>query len=115
MNLFHTHTFSLIFKLDIFFVCFFYVFLKLFVFCYFVFCCMYFYLVFHTSIINSELQFEFIMQIPDSLSDLNSIALHSEKAMPLTCMHAPLHKGNKINVRLDYHFGNDYVCVTCYH
>ena len=24
-----------------------------------------------------------------------------------------LHKGNKINVRLDYHFGNDYVCVTC--
>ena len=26
-----------------------------------------------------------------------------------------LHKGNKINVRLDYHFGKDYVCVTCYH
>ncbi len=26
-----------------------------------------------------------------------------------------LHKGNKINVSLDYHFGNDYVCVTCYH
>ncbi len=28
---------------------------------------------------------------------------------------AILHKGNKINVRLDYHFGTDYVCVTCYH
>jgi phosphopantetheinyl transferase len=27
---------------------------------------------------------------------------------------AILHKGNKINVRLDYHFGTDYVCVTCY-
>jgi phosphopantetheine--protein transferase-like protein len=26
-----------------------------------------------------------------------------------------LHKGNKINIRLDYHFGTDYVCVTCYH
>ena len=26
-----------------------------------------------------------------------------------------LHKENKINVRLDYHFGTDYVCVTCYH
>lgn len=26
-----------------------------------------------------------------------------------------LHKGNKINVSLDYHFGNDYICVTCYH
>lgn len=26
-----------------------------------------------------------------------------------------LHKENKINVRLDYHFGKDYVCVTCYH
>jgi phosphopantetheinyl transferase len=25
-----------------------------------------------------------------------------------------LHKGNKINVSLDYHFGTDYVCVTCY-
>jgi phosphopantetheine--protein transferase-like protein len=25
-----------------------------------------------------------------------------------------LHKGNKINVLLDYHFGKDYVCVTCY-
>ena len=27
---------------------------------------------------------------------------------------AIVHKGNKINVRLDYHFGADYVCVTCY-
>ncbi len=26
-----------------------------------------------------------------------------------------LYKGNKINVSLDYHFGNDYICVTCYH
>ena len=26
-----------------------------------------------------------------------------------------LHKENKINVRLGYHFGTDYVCVTCYH
>ena len=26
-----------------------------------------------------------------------------------------LHKGNRINVYLDYHFGTDYVCVTCYH
>ena len=26
-----------------------------------------------------------------------------------------LHKGNKINIRLDYHFGTDYICVTCYH
>jgi phosphopantetheinyl transferase len=26
-----------------------------------------------------------------------------------------LHKGNKINILLDYHFGKDYVCVTCYH
>ena len=26
-----------------------------------------------------------------------------------------LHKGNKIKVHLDYHFGTDYVCVTCYH
>jgi phosphopantetheine--protein transferase-like protein len=25
-----------------------------------------------------------------------------------------LHKGNKIDVLLDYHFGADYVCVTCY-
>ncbi len=25
-----------------------------------------------------------------------------------------LHKGNKINVHLDYHFGADYICVTCY-
>jgi phosphopantetheinyl transferase (holo-ACP synthase) len=23
-------------------------------------------------------------------------------------------KGNKIDLRLDYHFGADYVCVTCY-
>jgi phosphopantetheine--protein transferase-like protein len=28
---------------------------------------------------------------------------------------AIVHKGNKIDVRLDYHFGTDYVCVTCYH
>jgi len=27
---------------------------------------------------------------------------------------AIVHKGNKINVHLDYHFGTDYVCVTCY-
>ena len=27
---------------------------------------------------------------------------------------AILHKGNKINVSLDYHFGTDYICVTCY-
>ena len=27
---------------------------------------------------------------------------------------AIVHKGNKIDVRLDYHFGADYVCVTCY-
>jgi hypothetical protein len=26
-----------------------------------------------------------------------------------------VHKGNEINVHLDYHFGTDYVCVTCYH
>ena len=26
-----------------------------------------------------------------------------------------LHKGNNINVHLDYHFGMDYICVTCYH
>jgi len=26
-----------------------------------------------------------------------------------------VHKGNKIKVYLDYHFGADYVCVTCYH
>ena len=26
-----------------------------------------------------------------------------------------LHKGSNINVHLDYHFGTDYVCVTCYH
>ena len=26
-----------------------------------------------------------------------------------------VHKGNKIKVYLDYHFGTDYVCVTCYH
>jgi phosphopantetheine--protein transferase-like protein len=26
-----------------------------------------------------------------------------------------LHKENKIKVHLDYHFGKDYVCVTCYH
>jgi len=25
-----------------------------------------------------------------------------------------VHKGNKMNVQLDYHFGTDYVCVTCY-
>jgi len=28
---------------------------------------------------------------------------------------AILHKENKINVSLDYHFGTNYVCVTCYH
>jgi phosphopantetheine--protein transferase-like protein len=28
---------------------------------------------------------------------------------------AIVHKGNEINVHLDYHFGKDYVCVTCYH
>ena len=27
---------------------------------------------------------------------------------------AIVHKGNKIDLRLDYHFGADYVCVTCY-
>jgi phosphopantetheine--protein transferase-like protein len=27
---------------------------------------------------------------------------------------AIVHKGNKIDLRLDYHFGTDYVCVTCY-
>jgi len=27
---------------------------------------------------------------------------------------AILHKGNKINVSLDFHFGTDYICVTCY-
>jgi hypothetical protein len=27
---------------------------------------------------------------------------------------AIVHKGNEINVHLDYHFGKDYVCVTCY-
>ncbi len=26
---------------------------------------------------------------------------------------AIVHKGNKIDVRLEYHFGTDYVCVTC--
>jgi len=26
-----------------------------------------------------------------------------------------VHKGKKIKVYLDYHFGADYVCVTCYH
>jgi phosphopantetheinyl transferase len=26
-----------------------------------------------------------------------------------------VHKGNKINVHLDYHFGIDYICVTCFH
>jgi phosphopantetheine--protein transferase-like protein len=26
-----------------------------------------------------------------------------------------VHKENKIKVHLDYHFGTDYVCVTCYH
>jgi phosphopantetheine--protein transferase-like protein len=26
-----------------------------------------------------------------------------------------VHKENKIKVHLDYHFGIDYVCVTCYH
>jgi phosphopantetheine--protein transferase-like protein len=25
-----------------------------------------------------------------------------------------LHKGNNINVNLEYHFGKDYICVTCY-
>ena len=25
-----------------------------------------------------------------------------------------LHKGNNISVHLDYHFGKDYICVTCY-
>jgi phosphopantetheine--protein transferase-like protein len=25
-----------------------------------------------------------------------------------------LHKGNNISVHLDYHFGSDYICVTCY-
>ena len=25
-----------------------------------------------------------------------------------------LHKGNHISVHLDYHFGADYICVTCY-
>ena len=27
---------------------------------------------------------------------------------------AIVHKGNKIDLGLDYHFGADYVCVTCY-
>ena len=27
---------------------------------------------------------------------------------------AIVHKGNKIDLRLDYHFGADYICVTCY-
>ena len=26
-----------------------------------------------------------------------------------------LHKGNNISVNLAYHFGSDYICVTCYH
>jgi phosphopantetheinyl transferase (holo-ACP synthase) len=26
-----------------------------------------------------------------------------------------LHKGSNIKVKLDYHFGSDYICVTCYH
>ncbi len=26
-----------------------------------------------------------------------------------------LHKGSNISVLLDYHFGMDYICVTCYH
>jgi phosphopantetheine--protein transferase-like protein len=26
-----------------------------------------------------------------------------------------LHKESNINVKLDYHFGSDYICVTCYH
>ena len=26
-----------------------------------------------------------------------------------------LHKGSNISVHLDYHFGMDYICVTCYH
>ncbi len=25
-----------------------------------------------------------------------------------------LHKGNQVDVNLDYHFGVDYICVTCY-
>jgi phosphopantetheinyl transferase (holo-ACP synthase) len=24
------------------------------------------------------------------------------------------HKGNKLDVLLDFHFGTDYICVTCY-
>jgi phosphopantetheinyl transferase (holo-ACP synthase) len=27
---------------------------------------------------------------------------------------AIVHKGSNVNVHLDYHFGTDYVCVTCY-
>jgi phosphopantetheine--protein transferase-like protein len=26
-----------------------------------------------------------------------------------------LHKESNIKVKLDYHFGSDYICVTCYH
>ena len=48
----------------------------------------------------------------DFANDFNILEL--TKGDRGTIPAAIVHKGNKIDLRLDYHFGADYVCVTCY-
>ena len=48
----------------------------------------------------------------DFAKDFNFLELTKGDRGTITA--AIVHKGNKIDLRLDYHFGADYVCVTCY-
>jgi phosphopantetheine--protein transferase-like protein len=48
----------------------------------------------------------------DFAKDFNILELTKGDRGTITA--AIVHKGNKIDLRLDYHFGADYVCVTCY-
>ena len=48
----------------------------------------------------------------DFAKDFNILELTKEDRGSVSAQI--LHKGNHISVHLDYHFGADYICVTCY-
>ena len=49
----------------------------------------------------------------DFANDFNILGLTKEDRGSVPAQI--IHKGNNISVLLEYHFGKDYICVTCYH
>jgi phosphopantetheine--protein transferase-like protein len=49
----------------------------------------------------------------DFVKDFNILELAKEDRGSVPAQI--LHKESNIKVKLDYHFGSDYICVTCYH